>query len=202
MELGQRVDGSSVTTFRIALKQSNLEHGYDYLMDVPHPKSSNYGRHWTAEEVRQMFSPSRETVDAVNAWLASNGLQHGTEQRGHLLIDIPVADAERLFEEWVADEEKKAPSRFDANVLRQTDGHPPPLGHIFIKQVLDILLPPSSTKLSHAPKVVKYLLERRAVSDCMVEGGLIPALLLRQDLVSLPKSPSSIFTEVSINRHW
>jgi subtilase family serine protease len=66
-------------------------------MEVSHPESSKYGKHWTSEEVKQTFSPSSETIEAVNAWLASNGLQRGTEYRGYLSIEIPVADAERLF---------------------------------------------------------------------------------------------------------
>ena len=94
---GERVGAGAVTTFRIGLKQGNLEKGYDYLMNVSHPSSSNYGKHWTADEVRNAFAPSAESIEAVQEWLASYGLAPGTEERGYLSIEIPVADAERLL---------------------------------------------------------------------------------------------------------
>ncbi|CCM01750.1 uncharacterized protein FIBRA_03816 [Fibroporia radiculosa] len=105
----------------------------------------------------------------------------------HAMNTATNADVERVFEEWVADEEQRASAQFGGNVVRQNEEHLLPLGHLFVKQLLDIVLPAStsgntsSTKLPHAPKVVRYLLERRVVSDCMIEGGLIPALLLRHD---------------------
>ena len=36
---------------RIGLTQSNLDQGHDILMDISHPTSKNYGKHWTAKEV-------------------------------------------------------------------------------------------------------------------------------------------------------
>ena len=36
---------------RIGLTQSNLDQGHDILMDVAHPESKNYGKHWTPEQV-------------------------------------------------------------------------------------------------------------------------------------------------------
>lgn len=36
----------------IGLMQRNLENGHDFLMDVSHPESPNYGKHWSAEKVR------------------------------------------------------------------------------------------------------------------------------------------------------
>lgn len=36
----------------IGLMQNNLENGYEYLMDVSHPESSNYGKHWSMDKVR------------------------------------------------------------------------------------------------------------------------------------------------------
>lgn len=40
---GDRVDANAVIPIRIALKQTNLEHGYDVVMDVSDPDSANYG---------------------------------------------------------------------------------------------------------------------------------------------------------------
>lgn len=58
---------------RIALAQSNLDKADEYLMDVSHPESPNFGKHWTAKQVAEMFAPSQESYDAVTFWLRSSG---------------------------------------------------------------------------------------------------------------------------------
>ena len=93
----RRAQGDALTTFRIAMQQKNLHSGYDYLMEVSHPSSPQYGKHWSAEDVRKAFAPSEESVEAVQAWLESNGLARGTLERGYLSVPMPIADAERLF---------------------------------------------------------------------------------------------------------
>ncbi|OTA00191.1 tripeptide peptidase [Trichoderma parareesei] len=59
---------------RIALKQNNLDKGMDYLLDVSHPKSANYGNHYTADQVVDLFAPSPQSVAAVTAWLVKSGI--------------------------------------------------------------------------------------------------------------------------------
>ena len=39
----------------IGLAQSNLDNGYDFLMDVSHPGSPNFGKHWSMEKVNMIF---------------------------------------------------------------------------------------------------------------------------------------------------
>lgn len=39
-----------------------------------HHKSPRYGKHYTVEEVHDIFAPSEESVDAVRAWLESAGI--------------------------------------------------------------------------------------------------------------------------------
>jgi hypothetical protein len=36
----------------IGLTQRNLENGHEFLMDVSHPESPNFGKHWSTEKVR------------------------------------------------------------------------------------------------------------------------------------------------------
>ncbi|KAG2032913.1 Pro-kumamolisin, activation domain-containing protein [Suillus americanus] len=59
---------------RIALKQSNIESIDEHLYDDSHPESANYGKHWTAGEISQKFSPSEQSVSTVRDWLVENGL--------------------------------------------------------------------------------------------------------------------------------
>ena len=97
LERGARIDGTSVTSFRIALKQRNLENGYDYLMSVSHPSSSNYGKLWTADEVRNTFAPSEESSEVVRNWLGNAGIKDIDEKRGWLVFETTIAHAEELL---------------------------------------------------------------------------------------------------------
>lgn len=99
---GERIARDAVLPVKIALRQSNLDDGYDYLMGVSDPHSPDYGKHWTAEEIHDKFAPSDETIEAVKAWLISFGIGDNdikeSTSRGWLGVDIPAADAERMFE--------------------------------------------------------------------------------------------------------
>ena len=94
---GRRVDSTAIVTFRIGLKQRNLEHAYEYLLNISHPASPHYGKLWSAEEVRRAFAPSRQTVETVHSWLISEGVDHVTEQRGWLSFESTVAYVENML---------------------------------------------------------------------------------------------------------
>jgi hypothetical protein len=51
------LDNRAILPMRIALSQSNLDKGHEWLMRVSHPGSEKYGRHWSAKEVAQAFAP-------------------------------------------------------------------------------------------------------------------------------------------------
>jgi len=46
-----KLNRDAIIPMSFGLVQSNLENGYDFLMDVSHPESKNYGKHWTMEKV-------------------------------------------------------------------------------------------------------------------------------------------------------
>lgn len=52
-----QLDRRAVMPMKIALKQRNIERGWEFLEEVSHPESAKYGQHWTAQEVAEMFSP-------------------------------------------------------------------------------------------------------------------------------------------------
>jgi tripeptidyl-peptidase-1 len=68
------LDRRAILPMKIALAQGNLDKGWDWLKDVSHPESANYGQHWSAKDVAEAFAPSQGTVDTVKAWLASAGI--------------------------------------------------------------------------------------------------------------------------------
>lgn len=86
---------------RIGLAQSNLDRAHEKLMDVAHPASVNYGKHWTSEEVIDAFKPSEETVTAVRQWLVDSGISAKsithTKNKAWLAFDITIKQAESLL---------------------------------------------------------------------------------------------------------
>ncbi|KIH89246.1 protease s8 tripeptidyl peptidase [Sporothrix brasiliensis 5110] len=66
-----RLHHKTILPVRIGLTQRNLHRAEEFIHDVSHPDSPNYGRHWTQEEVADMFAPPQEAIDAVTAWVAS-----------------------------------------------------------------------------------------------------------------------------------
>jgi tripeptidyl-peptidase-1 len=50
------LDAKSVIPLKFALHQSNMHLAEKFLMDVSHPKSENYGRHWTPRKVAETFA--------------------------------------------------------------------------------------------------------------------------------------------------
>lgn len=97
LQRGQRVENHSITTFRVSLKQSNLEHGYAYLMNVSDPHSDGYGDLWPPERVHTTFAPSRTSVETVHDWLVSSGIRTVQEGKGWLSFETTVGHAEALL---------------------------------------------------------------------------------------------------------
>lgn len=96
-----RLESTSVLPMRIALTESNKDKLHDYLMEVSHPDSKSFGSHWSAKKIAETFAPTRETVDAVRAWLASSGIApervRQSQSLGWLTFDATVEEAENLL---------------------------------------------------------------------------------------------------------
>lgn len=96
-----RLSSNVVLPMRIGLKQQNLDRGHDYLMDVSHPESENYAKHWTPEEIIDMFAPAQATIDTVKEWLADFGIDArritNSGNKGWLAFDATASEAEALL---------------------------------------------------------------------------------------------------------
>lgn len=90
-----------VLPMRIGLTQSNLDRGHDLLMEVSDPRSSAYGKHYSVEEVHDLFAPSEQSVAAVRAWLEKAGIAEERVSQSinkqWLQFDAPVYEVEDLF---------------------------------------------------------------------------------------------------------
>jgi tripeptidyl-peptidase-1 len=86
---------------RFSLKHRNAHLGHDHLMDISDPRSPNFGKHWTAKQVEDFFSPSRESVKSVLDWLNSSGIHHSRYRvangRGSVQLYATVSEAEALL---------------------------------------------------------------------------------------------------------
>lgn len=111
-----RMDMTKSLPIRIGLAQNDLHRGHDWLMDVSHPASPNYGKHWTASEVNKAFAPTLETVQAVREWLVSSGIDAKrmslSDNKGWIGFDATIEEAEQLFHAQYYEHEHRDESKY------------------------------------------------------------------------------------------
>ncbi|KAF2721829.1 subtilisin-like protein [Polychaeton citri CBS 116435] len=87
---------------RIGLRQRNLEHVERYLLDVSDPSSGNFGKHWSAEKVANVFAPHERSSDKTIEWLVASGIDRSrmrhSKGRNWIEFDATVAEAEQLLD--------------------------------------------------------------------------------------------------------
>ncbi|KXS98504.1 hypothetical protein AC578_2625 [Pseudocercospora eumusae] len=97
-----RVHSELTLPMRIGLTQSNLDKGHELLMEVADPASPKYGKHYTAEQVHDIFAPASQAVDAVRNWLEAAGVEgHRITQsvnKQWMELDLSAAEAEALLQ--------------------------------------------------------------------------------------------------------
>ncbi|GAB7350004.1 hypothetical protein MBLNU459_g0680t2 [Dothideomycetes sp. NU459] len=84
---------------RIGLTQRNLDSGYDLLMEVSSHDSPKYGKHYTAEQVADLFAPAKDSVDAVLEWLQNKGFSDVSlsTNKQWVQFDAPAESVEELL---------------------------------------------------------------------------------------------------------
>lgn len=96
-----KIQSHAILPIRIGIAQSNLERGHEFLMDVSDPSSSNYGKHWTDEEITEKFEPSDVSIELVYKWLEGSGISRDrithSDNKGWLAFDATTKESEDLF---------------------------------------------------------------------------------------------------------
>lgn len=96
-----KLHGDSIMPLRIALTQSNLDRADEFLMDVSHPESPNFGKHWSAKKIAETFAPSEEAVTSITNWLADYGIHSDRVKQSQSLnwihVNMTVSEAEQLL---------------------------------------------------------------------------------------------------------
>ncbi|CZR58556.1 related to serine protease [Phialocephala subalpina] len=97
-----RLHPESVFPMRIGLSQQNLHRAEEFINQVSHPESADYGKHWSAQKVAETFAPSADTVSAVKEWLHTSGIAldrvRMTQSRNWLTFNATAEEAERLLQ--------------------------------------------------------------------------------------------------------
>ena len=98
----RRQDASHIILLRFGLKQSNMDKLEDFLSDVSHPDSPNYGKHWNPGQVAKTFSPSQEAFDTVQTWLVNSGIDvkrlRGSRMKAWIQVNTTIEEAERILQ--------------------------------------------------------------------------------------------------------
>ena len=96
-----RASGDMIIPLKVGLVQPNLASIEEYLMDVSHPESPNYGNHWSPAKVAQTFRPSAKSIETVRTWLHNSGVEPHrvklSKSGNWLTADVTVAEAEELL---------------------------------------------------------------------------------------------------------
>lgn len=100
-EKRDKASPEAVIPITIALTQSNMTQGSEWLLDISDPNSPNFGKHMTAKQVQDAFAPTMETKSSVRTWLANAGISENkvtfSASAGYLKFDATVSQAESLL---------------------------------------------------------------------------------------------------------
>jgi tripeptidyl-peptidase-1 len=72
--VGDRADPSHRHEVMFHMKLKNIELLEDKLLEVSHPDSPNYGKHWTRQQISDYFSPLDGAHDALKSVLVGKGV--------------------------------------------------------------------------------------------------------------------------------
>jgi len=74
----------------------------EFLNDVSHPDSPNYGKHWSPGQVVKTFAPSQEAFKTVQSWLVNAGIDlkrlGGSRTKAWIQVNTTIEEAERLLQ--------------------------------------------------------------------------------------------------------
>lgn len=96
-----KLDPTVILPLRFGLAQPNIQTIGEYLNDIAHPDSPNYGNHWSAAQVAVKFAPSAETIETVTNWLLDSGFTieriRLTNTKGWIELNATVQETEDLL---------------------------------------------------------------------------------------------------------
>ncbi|KAK3694162.1 peptidase S8/S53 domain-containing protein [Podospora appendiculata] len=101
-KLVARASATAPLTLSIGLVQRNLERAEEFMKAVSHPDSDQYGQHWTAQKVVEVFSASDSAIADTKTWLLSEGVDAGristSAGRNWIKVASTVGEAATLLD--------------------------------------------------------------------------------------------------------
>ncbi|KAH9017730.1 tripeptidyl peptidase A [Lactarius hengduanensis] len=96
-----RAPPTHVIPLRVALPQSRFSELEEHLTEISDPFHEHYGEHLSKEDVEALVAPHASSVDAVNEWLESHGIQQEACRRSPtgdwITVRLSVAQAEKML---------------------------------------------------------------------------------------------------------
>eukprot|EP01132_Coremiostelium_polycephalum_P003184 gene3184-3988_t len=93
----QRAAQDEVINFRVALTHQNKDVLEATFLDVSNPKSANYGKYWSVDEILDLIAPDFEISNSVVQFLEQNGCFNVENHRDMIKASAKSSDVERLF---------------------------------------------------------------------------------------------------------
>ncbi|KAF8879106.1 subtilisin-like protein [Gymnopilus junonius] len=97
----RRLESGKILPMRFGLSQQNMHRLEEMLMEVAHPESPQYGQHYTAAEIIDLFAPSKETIESVTHWLTESGISRErlrlSANKGWIHLNATAAEVEDLL---------------------------------------------------------------------------------------------------------
>jgi tripeptidyl-peptidase I len=91
-----------VISLRIGLFQPNFPTLERTLYEVSDPNHPRYGQHLSKEEVDELVAPYPDSLNAVNEWLTTHGLEEADINRSAandwIKLNIPVSLVEKMLD--------------------------------------------------------------------------------------------------------
>ncbi|KAF2070099.1 hypothetical protein CYY_008583 [Polysphondylium violaceum] len=93
----QKANPDHIVEFRMALKQRNLDVLESTLLDASNPKSPNYGKWWTNDQILDLIAPEQENQLKVINYLKSIGCFNIENRRDMIKVSADVSVVEKMF---------------------------------------------------------------------------------------------------------
>ncbi|TDL20635.1 subtilisin-like protein [Rickenella mellea] len=97
----RRLASNVVLPVRVGLAQRNTDKLEDMLMDIAHPNSANYGKHWSPSRIAATFAPAPESIGTVRGWLEDSGVHSSrirlSPSRGWIDFNATAQELEELI---------------------------------------------------------------------------------------------------------
>lgn len=130
------------------MKQRNIAKLESTLLSVSSPKSPNYGKLWTLDEVNQLTAPAQADVDTVVSFLKEHGVSEWEFVSGFLRATVSVETAEKMLDTQYKEYKHTSEGR---KVLRCSDYSLPE----YVASVVDFVSPTVNFPANFKPTVIQ-----------------------------------------------